>query len=338
VSHFVSTTKLCQESFSDRIHQACRRQADHENELVRRGVPQRIQDVAVAQVLAPLEKKAEHQNPMIKLAPGTFYGDVRRDCRANHLTFSESRYAGGLIIPLHAHANPFFCLVLNGESTETVADKSRINSPSTLVYHPAKEPHANEWHRSGRCFHIEIGADRWDKLTQDAPLLTRSAVFQHGPIIALARRAHNEFVDMDEFSSLVLDGLVLELLVEVSRVPGNERRIPRWLLRVREILHESFNSSLAMGDIAKAVDVHPAHLSRAFRQYFRLTPGEYVRRIRVEAAAELLAKSSFSIAEIAERTGFADQSHLTKCFLREYRITPSVYRHASSAQNGSNQR
>jgi AraC family transcriptional regulator len=267
---------------------------------------------------------------MIKLAPGTFFGDVQRDCHANHLTFSESQYAGGHFIPLHAHANPFFCLILNGKSTEKIANKSRLNASSTLTYHPAEEAHSNKWHNGGQCFHIEIGANRWGELTRNAPLLASPAVFRGGPIVALAHRAHHEFANMDAFSALVLDGLVLQLLAEVSRSSGGERRIPRWLLRVREILHESFDSSLAMNDIAEEVDVHPAHLSRSFRRYFKQTPGEYVRRIRVEAAANLLARSSFSIAEIAERAGFSDQSHLTKCFLRERGITPNAYRQAMS--------
>jgi AraC family transcriptional regulator len=99
---------------------------------------------------------------------------------------------------------------------------------------------------------------------------------------------------------------------------------------VREILHESFDSSLTMSVIAQEVGVHPGHLSRTFRQYFKQTPGEYVRRIRVDAAANLLAKSSFSIAEIAEIAGFADQSHLTKCFLRERGVTPNAYRQATT--------
>jgi AraC family transcriptional regulator len=248
------------------------------------------------------------------------------------LTFSESEYAAGASIPLHVHANPFFCLILKGESTETVAGEARINVPSMLVYHPAEEPHANRWLTGGRCFHIEVGTDRWQILTRDAPLLACPSVFRSIPILALAHRIHQEFEDMDSYSPLVLDGLVLQLLAGVSRPQSRESCIPRWLERVREILHESFDRSLTMTDIAEAAGVHPAHLSRTFRQYFRQTPGEYVRRIRVEAAARLLANSSLSISEIAQHTGFADQSHLTKRFAREFGTTPRAYRQATAAQ------
>jgi AraC family transcriptional regulator len=229
---------------------------------------------------------------MIKLPPGKFFGDVQSERDANHLTFSESQYAGGNTIPLHSHENPFFCLILDGQSTETVAGESRLNAPSALVYHPAEEPHANEWHSDGRCFHIEIGVKRWAELTREARLLTNSSVFLGGTIVALAHRIHHEFANADAFSGLVLDGLVLQLLGEASRPSDGELRMPRWLWRVRELLHESYDSSLTMSDIADSVGVHPAHLSRTFRKFFRQTPGEYVRRMRVEAAANLLAKSS----------------------------------------------
>jgi transcriptional regulator GlxA family with amidase domain len=64
----------------------------------------------------------------------------------------------------------------------------------------------------------------------------------------------------------------------------------------------------------------------AFRRVFRATVGEYVRRLRVDAAQRMLTNSDISLAQIALETGFADQSHLTRVFRRATGLTPKLYR------------
>jgi AraC family transcriptional regulator len=78
------------------------------------------------------------------------------------------------------------------------------------------------------------------------------------------------------------------------------------------------------------VDVHPAHLARAFRQHFRVPLGSYVRRLRLDWAASRLADSAESLANVAVAAGFADQSHLTRAFKRHTGHTPGAYRQARS--------
>ena len=63
-----------------------------------------------------------------------------------------------------------------------------------------------------------------------------------------------------------------------------------------------------------------------FRQVFGLTPAQYVARVRVGAAAALLAESKLAISDVAARCGFTDQAHLTRQFARYTGLTPGQYR------------
>ncbi len=56
--------------------------------------------------------------------------------------------------------------------------------------------------------------------------------------------------------------------------------------------------------------------------------GTYMRRLRVEWAADRLAGSDLPISTIAFRAGFADQPHLTRTFKSETGWTPGQYRKA----------
>lgn len=67
-----------------------------------------------------------------------------------------------------------------------------------------------------------------------------------------------------------------------------------------------------------------------FRAFFKETTGwgfaQYVRELRVERTAKLLRDTDDSVATIAHMTGFADQSHLLRCFKAKYALSPMAYR------------
>ena len=81
---------------------------------------------------------------------------------------------------------------------------------------------------------------------------------------------------------------------------------------------------------AREAGVHPAHLSRAFRDRYRETIHGRVRRLRLEWAARRLVESDDPIAGIALAAGFADQSHLTRALKAHTGLTPAAYRRERS--------
>jgi AraC family transcriptional regulator len=125
-----------------------------------------------------------------------------------------------------------------------------------------------------------------------------------------------------------MEGLTLEILAAVSRSSRSrlERNPPRWLVNARELLHDRFTERLVLDDIAAAVDIHPVHLCRAFRNQYGCAIGDYVRNLRVDFAARQLSTSQHSLVEIALAAGFSDQSHFTKAFRRCTGMTPGAFR------------
>ena len=84
---------------------------------------------------------------------------------------------------------------------------------------------------------------------------------------------------------------------------------------------------MSLKEISRTLDIHPAYLSREFSKYFdNLSFGEYIRKLRIEKAIELLNTTSLSLTEIAYITGFSDQSHFTRIFKIHTGKNPSVYK------------
>jgi AraC family transcriptional regulator len=125
---------------------------------------------------------------------------------------------------------------------------------------------------------------------------------------------------------LAAEGLVLQLIATAGREAACTGRVP-WLRRARELLHERVpDVPGSLTELAAEVGVHPAHLARCFRREYGQTVGEHARALRLEWAAEQLALDDASLAEIALRAGFADQSHFTRAFRQHAGVTPGRYR------------
>ena len=57
--------------------------------------------------------------------------------------------------------------------------------------------------------------------------------------------------------------------------------------------------------------------------------GEYIRKLRVEKAKDLLVSTNYKLTQIAYLSGFSDQSHFTKIFKEVMEKSPSNYRKGS---------
>ena len=142
------------------------------------------------------------------------------------------------------------------------------------------------------------------------------------------RRLYGEFRNSDEVSPLVMEGLALEIMSELSRnsMKDSAKKSPAWLKRARDVIHSRFSECLTLAGVAESVDVHPVHLASVFRRFYRCSVGEYIRRLRIESACEEIARSDTPLTQIALGAGFSDQSHFSKTFKHLMGMTPSQYR------------
>lgn len=77
------------------------------------------------------------------------------------------------------------------------------------------------------------------------------------------------------------------------------------------------------------------HFIRVFKSEVGMTPGRYVEQCKMEQAKSMIEMSGSSLADIAERLGFADQSHLTRRFKAIAGSTPAAYARAHGRRHNS---
>jgi AraC family transcriptional regulator len=262
------------------------------------------------------------------LESGRFFGSTLARRQIGDLVVSETLYPPSLVIPPHDHELASICVVLDGAYDQRYGERNRACMPGMVICHPEGERHANA-HRSAsvRLLCVEVGHGRLSSLRKAAQVLDRPADFQGGDLGRLGDRLTREFRREDGLSDLSIEALVLEIMVESCRSAApTASAAPRWLARAVDYLHAHYAEALTVGDIAHAVGVHPAHLSRMFRRHKDCTVGDYVRHLRIEAAREKLAGSDLPLGEIALQAGFSDQSHFSRLFRAATGHTPATYR------------
>jgi AraC family transcriptional regulator len=94
------------------------------------------------------------------------------------------------------------------------------------------------------------------------------------------------------------------------------------LQQVTEYINEHLDRDLKLIEIAAIAQMSPYHFLRLFKQSLGITPHQYILQRRIEEAKYLLQHSELSLAAIASKVGFCDQSHLTRYFKRIVGLTP----------------
>lgn len=93
-----------------------------------------------------------------------------------------------------------------------------------------------------------------------------------------------------------------------------------------DFMNANLNRRIRLGDLAAAANLSPSHFSYLFKDQTGLSPGEFLRRLRMEKARELLASSLLSIKEIMGIVGYNNKTHFSRHFRRSFGVVPSDYR------------
>jgi AraC family transcriptional regulator len=251
-----------------------------------------------------------------------------RSLELDGFSVTEAWFPAGEVLPRHTHERPCVAVMLDGSFDLRFTGKSFHCSPTTVFTEPAGETHAN-FMGSGGAHVLVVQPDpaHVELLRPFGGLLSQATHRHHPGMVERALRLAGELDGIDDLSALAAEGIVLEMLVGLTRLDrGDHPSPPAWLRQAQELLHEHFAEPLRTTEVARAVGVHPAHLARGFRIHFRLSMGSYVRRLRLDWAARELVRSEVSLAALALASGFADQSHFTRFFKRYTGLTPNAYR------------
>lgn len=180
--------------------------------------------------------------------------------------------------------------------------------------------------------------DRHDMASQAAGLWAISAglaynnendndLLQKGFMIYDALYSWAKHLQKEKHTQNPIDHVFIDVYNKFIKHKSSQKKTPEWVKELRQIIQDQVDTNLSLTQISKNLDINASYLSREFSKHFdNLSFGEYIRKLRIEKAIQLISDSNYSLTEIAYLTGFSDQSHFTRIFKQQTGSNPSAYK------------
>lgn len=216
--------------------------------------------------------------------------------------------------------------------------KSGLSSPGGLCINPKSAATTYKWTGSPVCAAIAIAPSIFTTLTDEIGNRDPSLVeiignfnFNDPAIEHICRNLVDEVKTAELggpiFTELMGQALGILLLRKHSTL-SVIRDLPLQKLTQTQIscidayIDAHLEKSMTLRELAASIGLSPSYFSKLFKYTMGIPPHQYVIKWRVEQAQHLLREGKMTIAEVAAKVGFTDQSHLTHHFKHLLGITP----------------
>lgn len=248
-------------------------------------------------------------------------------------TFFYQEREQGFLFPGESHPMPELTYVDQGALHSVVDGQDLLLKQGDLViYGP------NQWHMQ----YADIGiAPRFVTISFDvdgvelAPLLNRKFDAPQ-QIAALLQSMLREQEHMDGLSSdIIVSQLTLLLLlllresvqptgskVKNANVVQNENGIIR---QAQQFVAAHIREKLSVPLVAEQVGVSPSYLTVLFHKNLQISPGEYIRRIKLQESKQMIRENNLNFTQIAAALQYSTVHHFSRQFKEKFGITPTEY-------------
>ncbi|WP_176705944.1 AraC family transcriptional regulator [Paenibacillus hemerocallicola] len=133
----------------------------------------------------------------------------------------------------------------------------------------------------------------------------------------------NQWDCKKEFKHL-LELMIRKKFESSSTMPGNWTLIEQAITYIREHLDEPIDRNA----LARSLSISPAYFTALFKQYTGYTPVQFLLRLRVDRAKQLLKDTGLSINRIAKEVGYDDSLYFSRMFVKHTGISPRNFRNS----------
>jgi len=268
---------------------------------------------------------------------GTKPGDslrMERSLRVDGLyTFFYQEKEQGFLFAGESHPMPELTYVDKG-SLHSVVDgvETVLKQGDLVIYGP------NQWHMQ----YADIGvAPRFVTISFDlsgvdlTPLLNRKFTVPQ-KALTLLQSMLRELEEMDEYACDViltdLSKLLIFLLRDVSNPRNQKLQAVNSVHSENEIIRQAqqyisahIREKLSVPLVAKQVDVSPSYLTSLFHKNLQISPGEYIRRSKLQESKQMIRENNLNFTEIAAELQYSTVHHFSRQFKEKFGITPTEY-------------
>ena len=197
-----------------------------------------------------------------------------------------------------------------------------LKKGSTHYYYSDKnKPYAKYW--------INFKSDILDAMINASPLkdvIKIENVFCENLFIELLnagnKSPYHSSICYDVFEVLLK---IFNKLIQVYNT-GNFSKTPDNISMIKDILDQSIYINITIDEICEKVYLSNSYVISKFKEYYGVTPHQYLMDSKIKQATILLHDKNMNISEIALKLGFYDAYHFSKLFKKKTGLSPKKYR------------
>ena len=154
-------------------------------------------------------------------------------------------------------------------------------------------------------------------------------------ILGILQKIMREHEKQESWNDFLIYLLLLEMFVHLSRTVKREwendsryksMNLTESLYAAKEYIMQNYNKELSLSDIAKYVYLSESYFAHSFKALFGTSPKNFILKVRIEKAKEILLKTDMKISEVAASVGFLSQHRFNYIFKKMENLTPLKYR------------
>ncbi len=278
------------------------------------------------------QAQAVSDMPLSKIETTRFWRDGRfRDMECLSATFQTHEYAP------HSHETFSIGAIEAGSQIARIRGSREETGPGHLYLINPEVVHDGVPGESGYRYRMiypaealfrEVLEDVTGKACRATPAFARELP-QDGELAQAFHEAHRALEEKS--GALEAEEGMFRVLAAVFARYGSHNLAPidtrerTAVSRARDYLIANFATDVGLEELAEVAGLSRAHLIRAFRKEFHITPHAFLTDVRVRQARMLL-RLGRPIAEVAFDCGFADQAHFSRHFKSRIGVTPGQFR------------
>ncbi|PWU67064.1 AraC family transcriptional regulator [Gracilibacillus dipsosauri] len=232
-----------------------------------------------------------------------------------------------------------FQYTLNGQGAITIGDKTTTLTKGHAFF--VKLP-------SDHCYYLPKESDLWEfayitLYGQEAQTYYEKIVAKHGPILTLPtdstpikhifrllEKAETTGISQGYEASGYAYSFLMECMSYFEHEKERKENLPIAVAKAITFMEKNYATDITLDHIVEVSGLSKYHFNRLFKRTMEEPPIQYLAKIRVHHAMELLQQKELSMEEIARKVGYTNGNYFSKVFKNIIGVTPSNYRNTQS--------
>ena len=246
-------------------------------------------------------------------------------------TFFYQEKEQGFLFSGESHNMPEITYVDQG-SLHSVADGQDLllKQGDMVVYMPG------QWHMQ----YADIGvAPRFITISFDAEgldyrSLSNKLIKVPQKAIDLLQTMLREQEEQEHHAEDMILALLTQLLVVMLRADATDAPLRSnqslnhenaIIRKAQQYISDNVRKRLSVPLVAQNADISPSYLTTLFQKHLQISPGEYIRRIKLQESKQMIREGNLNFTQIAQTLHYSTIHHFSRQFKEKFGVTPSEY-------------